>query len=212
MFLYYELCEKIWGGSPATETIETGVESEEVNCLVDREEEMLSDENEDEESQSDKGDSSSQFGDRSSSSSSHPSEDEDIQRGRKRREELSATLSAYKLKKMKKGAPTDSRMINLAEKELSLKKSMMEQFEIMNRDHKETMNMLTTNLKSLSDTMTSTFALLQQSMLRPPHLDQYPPVPLSYHSPHHYPPTPSARRPNTRRSTSRDQYCIDDQN
>ena len=25
--MYYELCEKIWGGSPATEQLETGIES-----------------------------------------------------------------------------------------------------------------------------------------------------------------------------------------
>ena len=31
VYLYYELCEKIWGGSPATEKIKTGVETEDVN-------------------------------------------------------------------------------------------------------------------------------------------------------------------------------------
>ena len=35
MYLYYELCEKLWGGSPATEQIETGIETEEVNQPVD---------------------------------------------------------------------------------------------------------------------------------------------------------------------------------
>ena len=29
--LYYELCEKIWGGSPATEQIEMGIQTKEVN-------------------------------------------------------------------------------------------------------------------------------------------------------------------------------------
>ena len=30
VLLYYELCEKIWGGSPATEEIQTGLESTEI--------------------------------------------------------------------------------------------------------------------------------------------------------------------------------------
>ena len=35
MYLYYELCEKLWGGSPATEQIEMGIETEEVNQQAD---------------------------------------------------------------------------------------------------------------------------------------------------------------------------------
>ena len=35
MYLYYEMCEKLWGGSPATEQIEMGIETEEVNQQVD---------------------------------------------------------------------------------------------------------------------------------------------------------------------------------
>ena len=29
--LYYELCERIWGGSPATEQIESGLESTDID-------------------------------------------------------------------------------------------------------------------------------------------------------------------------------------
>ena len=72
----------------------------------------------------------------SNSQSSSDSQDEDLHRSRKRREELSAPLATYKTKRMKKSAPADSRLISLAEKELELKKTMMEQFETMNQDHK----------------------------------------------------------------------------
>ena len=37
----------------------------------------------------------------------------------------------------------------------------------MAKDHKATMNCLTNNLKTLTDTMASAFSLLQQSMQRP---------------------------------------------
>ena len=29
--MYYELCEKIWGGSPATQQLETGIETSDMN-------------------------------------------------------------------------------------------------------------------------------------------------------------------------------------
>lgn len=119
----------------------------------------------------------------SKSQSSSDSQDEDLHRSHKRREELSATLATHKTKRMKKSAPADSRLISLAEKELELKKTMMEQFETMNQDHKDTINVLTTNLKSLTETMTNTFALLQQTMLQransPHQYHQYGPSPLT---------------------------------
>lgn len=31
VLLYYELCEKIWGGLPATQQLETGIESSDMN-------------------------------------------------------------------------------------------------------------------------------------------------------------------------------------
>ena len=31
VLLYYELCEKIWGGSPATQQIDNGIESTDIN-------------------------------------------------------------------------------------------------------------------------------------------------------------------------------------
>ena len=31
---YYELCQKIWGGSPATERIDRGIETAEVNAAA----------------------------------------------------------------------------------------------------------------------------------------------------------------------------------
>ena len=35
VYMYYELCEKLWGGSPATEQTEMGLETDEVNQQAD---------------------------------------------------------------------------------------------------------------------------------------------------------------------------------
>ena len=33
VWIHYELCESIWGGSPATASIETGIESTDIESL-----------------------------------------------------------------------------------------------------------------------------------------------------------------------------------
>ena len=98
---------------------------------------------------------------------------------------------------MKKRVSGDAQMLQLAEKELELKHQMAERLDSMSKDHKETMAVLTQNLKAVSDTMTNAIALLQQSlMLRPMPLyyNQYPypspqsPGPSTYHP---IPPAPT---------------------
>lgn len=68
-----------------------------------------------------------------------------------------------------KKAPTESQMIKLAEKEIALKEQIM--------------NMLATNMKTMTDTMMSAFLMLQYSLQTPPlsnsHYGQYPYVPSS---------------------------------
>ena len=73
-------------------------------------------------------------------------------------------------------------MIHFAERELELKENMMERFDTMNKDHRETMNLLTANVKTLSDTMVKAFSLLQQSLQRPEanHFASYPSSHNSY--------------------------------
>ena len=77
---------------------------------------------------------------------------------------------------------------------------MMERMDTMAKDHRETMNCLTNNLKTLTDMMASAFSLLQQSMQHPgPH--PYSPYsgtgPASAHGyNYHYPPYSPSPLPN----------------
>ena len=195
MYLYYELCEKIWGGSPATEQMETGVETEEVNQQVDMGERGSDCDDTGENSEPTQlSDTSSQFnsrelstsGDQSSQRSSRESSVSENQSGSsslKRREKLDETLATYKHKRMKKRMSADAQMLQLAEKELELKQQMAERLETMSRDHNETMMVVTDNLKALSNTMSSAFSLLHQSLMQrssaslPPYYNQYPYAP-----------------------------------
>ena len=94
------------------------------------------------------------------------------QTGFKRRR---ADVQDYKQRKLKKKVPADTKIVFFAEKEVKLKENMMKQMEEMVKDHMETMACLTNNLKSLTETMANTFALLQQSMHHSMH-----PGPLPY--------------------------------
>ena len=88
---------------------------------------------------------------------------------------------------MKKKMDADTRMIQLAERELEIEEKMMEWLESMSKDHRDTMSLLTTNLKMLSDTVTNAFSTLQQSLQQrpgPSHLQPFPVASPSYG--HHY--------------------------
>lgn len=199
MYLYYELCEKLWGGSPATQQIETGIETEEVNQQVDANQQVDVNEQVDISEREDcsDGDSEEQTepsgGSGSSQCCSQGSTSEDsIQR--KRRQALDETLSTYRHKRLKKRVHGDLQLLHLAEKELELKQQMAERLDSISKDHKETMTVLTQNLKAVSDTMSSAVALLQQSLMQRPS----PSMPL-YYNQYGYPPPPSPNLPGSSR-------------
>ena len=91
------------------------------------------------------------------------------------REQLNSTLSMQQKMKNKMGA--DTQMIQFAERKLEIKEKMMERLESMSKDHRDTMNLLATNLKMLSDMVINAFSTLQQSLLQrpgPSHLQPFP--------------------------------------
>lgn len=203
--MFFDLCAKIWGGSPATEQLDTGLET---NDLDDEQNGTSSslpqgvDRRASHNMQQTAGGASNntqqgtegasnniqqgtegasnnvqQAGDSSDSSSDSSSEQQSDSRssserqttsdesanqlnkttGRKRRGEQ------YKDDKLKKKLTADSQLLHFAEKEVQLKEKMIERIDTMSKDHRETIAVLTNNLKTLSDTMANAFALLQQS-------------------------------------------------
>ena len=197
VYLYYELCAKIWGGNPSTTQMNDGVETEDINNSQDLETDEVIDQSTATVSPaaSSQASNSETSGDCDSHSSCEPPEtssesDESHLLWRKRREKFDTMLASHKQKKMKQKVSADSQILCFAEKELQLKERMMDRLDMMSKDHRDTMSALTNNLKSLSDTMTSAFTLLQQSLVHPnqppqyysPYVNPYappPPSPLS---------------------------------
>ena len=88
------------------------------------------------------------------------SETEAMQIGRKRRQQFSDTLAGYKQEKMKKKLAADTQMVHFAEKELELKERMFRHLESTSQEQAKAMNVVTTQLKELTNAMTGTLMLL----------------------------------------------------
>ena len=212
-----------------------GVETEEVNQqMVVSEKEPDHDETEDNSELTQLSNTTSHYDSRESSTSGDQSSqsysgelptsscgDQSNSSSHKRREKLDETLATYKHKKVKKRMPANVQMLQLAEKELELKQQMAERVDAMSKDHKESMVVVTDNLKAC-DTKSSAISLLHQLLMQqrsspsmPPYHNMYtnmyvpPPSPTLPGSPaptcyHHSPsmPTPAADT----RSSNYDEY------
>ena len=151
VFLYFDLYEHIWGGSPATEQILSGVES------IDIDQEVMtsstetasgylnSSVDEDDQVQS-RDDSTGAQGDGSSPTTSTGAQGNNSSptTTQHRRELLGAQLSGYKKEKLKRKLPVDSQLLNCAKEDLQLKKKLIDQMDQMDRLHNEHMKKLST--------------------------------------------------------------------
>ena len=92
-------------------------------------------------------------------------------------------LGSYKTQKIKQKVPTNDHTLHIAERELEMKERMMDRLETMSKEHRDMMSALMNNLKGLSDTMTSAFTLLQQSLMQSSRASRQAP-PYMYYSPY----------------------------
>ena len=138
VFLFFDLCESIWGGSPATEQIPSGLESTELDydTSITSSTETLSAGSSFLNSRIDK-DVSSKDSDQYDNDSAQSSTQQ-------RRELLGAKLSNYKQEKLKRKLPVDSQLLNCAKEDIQLKKKLIDQMDRMDKQHSENMNKLST--------------------------------------------------------------------
>jgi hypothetical protein len=124
VLLYYELCEKIWGGSPATEEIQNGLESTDVVTDEKQHEDQIPPT---ESRQGTPTDTDILTGEPDVSNRSPNDPDDSSSRKsddtvRKRREFLDKKLGTYKHEHMKRKLPVESQLLSCAQEELALKK------------------------------------------------------------------------------------------
>ena len=141
--LYYELCEKVWGGSPATEQIATGIESGDLPPSVPESAEQPDEK-----------------------ATSHSSQDSTIEIAH-RRDLLAKNPSDYRQKKLKRKLPMDAQLLECAQEELSVKKVMLDRMEKMDKQYMETMDRLSKNMETLTNSIAEGFALMRSSSFPP---------------------------------------------
>ena len=199
VLLYYELCEKVWGGSPATNQIDGGVESTDISSFVQSpsssssstsdplsNEHVCSDseaENDGEQRQPD-----------NTTSSDNLSTPEPVQQ---RRELLDRKLTNYKQEKMKRKLPVDAQLLHCAKEELEMKKKCVEQMDRMEQKHNDNMASLSSNLEKLTNSITEGFSLLRNILAPQPGMYPTYPQPAMFNAHHYSDATHSCTPPNS---------------
>ena len=162
VMLYFEMCQQIWGGSPATEQLDGGIESED---LVEGQPELQQ-----------------QPGPSPLSISTQPEEElsgaqlpaEEVQTSR--RALLDKTLKNYKQEKMKRKLPVDAQLLHCAQEELEMKRRLVDRMEHMDKVYSENMKCLSSNMEKLTNSISQGFAMLQ-SLVGQRAQFHYPPPP-----------------------------------
>ena len=165
--LFFELCEHIWGGSPATKTIINGMES------VDLTREIHDYSTEPSESRESDNDSSPE------DSVAQPAASVID----KRRSFLDSKLKGYKQEKLKRKLSVESQLLHIAQDEIQIKKKLIEKIESMDKMHAIHMKKLQVNMQQLTGSIADGFSMLRQIMNQPnqhPQMSHYMPPALNY--------------------------------
>ena len=180
VLLYFELCEKVWGGSPATEQIVGGVESSDLSSDLPSAAEgssSLAQDDDDEDTQSD--DTRETSGE-----PSDPSVTLQQSTVQKRRQLLDKKLDNYRQEKLKRKLPVDMQLLNCARDELEVKRRFVDRMDEMDKKYAENMDKMSRNMEKLTESIADGFSLLRNmvmfqqqpsTMYPPPHVPPYPP-------------------------------------
>lgn len=169
VMLYFELCEKIWGGSPATTQIEGGLETTDLESTHASETQPVdeSDSTSNHTGDDDLAAGSSRDNDEEFTDDASPSVMND-QPAAKRRKLLDAKLHGHRQEKLSKRIPVDHQMLTCAQEELGMKKKLVDQMERMEKEHTKTMYTLSNNIDKLTSSISDGFAMLRCLMSQPP--------------------------------------------
>ena len=193
VLLYFELCEQIWGGSPATSTIPCGIES----CEILTGEEVSPQEPDDQNDSSTSMTPGSEVNarphspaasvgslDQEEGSSTPPTTPVSREKSTKeRRNLLTSRLNNYKQEKLKRKLPVESQLLSIAQEDSKVKKQMLDKMEIMDKEYCESMKSLSRNIEKLTDYITDGFSLFGHVLMAQTQMCAAAPMP--YSQPHY---------------------------
>lgn len=151
LLLYFDLCEQIWGTSPATTTIPDDVKTCDMKDRLSR-------------------DCSDYLG---PASTLHSGSVDQAGGGILSR----VVRSSYGRERIKRKRINDGQLVVLAQEGLKIKKQILEQIEATNKVLTDNMTRLTSSIEKLANAVAEGFSMMRQMMVHPPYFS---PPPYSY--------------------------------
>jgi hypothetical protein len=138
VLLYFESCEAIWGGSPATSTIHAGIESTDITEEVESRSSSPTPTSPA---------SSTSFESEKSRDTENPEAEASQERPshsqestvNERRNLLDAKLRGHKQEKLKRKLSTDNHLLTIAQEEMQMKKRLFDKMDRMDKEHSQHM-------------------------------------------------------------------------
>ena len=176
--LYYELCEKVWGGSPATKQLETGLES--TDLMVSCDSEVTPPTSNTSTTNSTDYDDPSGSGNLSSSDDDDDDGSDSKQKNattpvispstiKSRRQSLDKKLGEYKQEKLKRKLPVDAQLLDCAQEDIKIKRRLVEQMDNMDKQYAESVfSLISKNMEKLTESISEGFSFLRMMFVTPP--------------------------------------------
>ena len=218
VWIHYELCESIWGGSPATASIETGIESTDIESPSINKVNESSDCDEVnargsvQQSLTANDDCSSVSSESESTTATHSesSHEVEVKSRSERRALINEKLKNHKQEKLKRKLPLDSQLLSIAQDEMKVKKQLLDKLDCMDQQYSDTMKSLSSNIEKLTNCITDVCSVFKSSMIPQPYMS---PVGPAYHHMGYHPPQQKQQQLNSSTSMSSSQqfnYMDDD--
>ena len=175
VLMFFESCEDIWGGSPATSAIPSGLES--VELTTDSEPSYNPGSPESVDSTDAESSVTIQESPEEEKATGNITEKEDrASQIKERRDLLNARLKGHKQEKLKQKLPLDTQLLNVAQEELDIKKQLLERMNNMDTEYSSHMGRLT-SMEKLTGSIGEGFAMMRQIMIQANSMPSHYPAP-----------------------------------
>ncbi|XP_041818619.1 uncharacterized protein LOC121624787 [Chelmon rostratus] len=151
VLLYFELCEQIWGGSPATTTMSSGIETNDLN---------------DGPPVPSPTESSSTVD--PSDTTSDTEQESSVASVKERRHLLQERLNGHRHSRLRRKLPAENQWLNAVEEDQRVKKRLVEFLETSEKQASDNFARLSETLNMLTTTVSEGFSVLRQVIQPPP--------------------------------------------
>ena len=198
VMIYYELCQELWGGSPATMQIGEGIESYDLTQSSQGSSVPTPSTSENSSEQLSGSTDESQVEEDEEARNKDESDDQAVYK--RRREFLETKLKKHREENLKRELPVDAQLLECAQQDLAMKKHLVEQADKVNEKFVANMEHMSKTMDKLTDSIADGFSMLRMMMCQQP-TAMYPPPMYPSASPYTPGSSYSSRMPSFPQST-----------